>query len=101
MEVYSARVASQYFLRDFSGANAETAPVVKLGKASSRRDHALGVRTTTEVGCFLLDIALVLAGHLTAFWLRFYSGWATGPLFTDSLTTPTFQGYIPHFLLLS
>ena len=99
MEAYSAGVSSQLFLRDFSGANAETSPVVKLGKASSRRDHALGVRTTTEVGCFLLDIALVLAGHLTAFWIRFYSGWATGPLFTDSLATPTFQSYIPHFLL--
>jgi len=100
MQGYSVDASSTVqFLRDFSGAKAETLPVVNLGKASSRRDHALGVRTTTEVGCFLLDTVMVLAGHLTAFWLRFNSGWATGPLFTDADIVPTYFTYAPHFFL--
>jgi len=99
MQGYTAEVSSQLFLRDFSERVEETAGTVKIGKASSRRDHAAGIRTATEVGCFLMDIFLVLAGHLAAFWLRFYSGWAIGPLFTDTLITPSFWDYVPHFLL--
>lgn len=99
MQGYTAEVSPQLFLRDFAGRVEETAGLVKVGKASSRRDHSSGIRTATEVGCFLMDMVLVLAGHLSAFWLRFYSGWATGPLFTDSLTKPSFQDYIPHFIL--
>lgn len=73
--------------------------VIKVGKESSRRDHATGIRTAVEASCFLMDATLILVGHLTAFWVRFYSGWATGPLFTDTNKMPTLISYIPHFIL--
>jgi len=72
---------------------------IKFGKESSRRDHASGIRTAVEVGIFLVDAALVLAGHLTGFWLRFYSGLAKGPFFTDAKELPTWGSYVPHFVL--
>jgi len=99
MDSYSPSVSSAFFLRDQEKVSREELGMVKVGKESSRRDQATGVRTVVEVGCFLMDAALVLAGHLAGFWVRFYSGWATGPIFTDTEKIPTVGGYLSHFVL--
>ena len=77
-------LSSSVFPRDFSRGYLKREEVMKIGNTSSRREHSTVIRTATEVGCFFLDILLVLAGHLMSFWLRFESGFASGPLFTDS-----------------
>lgn len=59
----------------------------------------MGAWATLEIGLFVVDVFMVLAGLLMAFWIRFYSGWAEGPLFTDAPTNPTLRGYLPHFTL--
>ena len=100
MQGYSNDVLSpMVFPRDFSRGYLEREEVMKIGNSSSRREHSTTIRTATEVSCFLLDILLVLTGHLVSFWLRFDSGFAVGPLFTDSLSNPTFHAYVPHFVL--
>jgi len=99
MDSYSPAVSSAFFLRDQGKVSSEELGMVKVGKESSRRDQATGVRTAVEVGCFLMDATLVLAGHLAGFWVRFYSGLATGPLFTDTEIIPTAGDYLSHFVL--
>ena len=99
MEGYSSAVSSTFFFRGKTGVSGEEVGMVRIGKESSRRDHATGIRGAVEIGCFLMDAVLVLAGHLAGFWLRFYSGWAVGPIFTDTDKIPTWSGYISHFVL--
>ena len=99
MEGYSPAVSSAFFFREKTGVSGEEVGMVRIGKESSRRDHATGIRGAVEIGCFLMDAVLVLAGHLAGFWLRFYSGWAVGPIFTDTDKIPTWSGYISHFVL--
>ena len=99
MDSCSDAISSAFFFREKTDKKCKEEFVVRIGKESSRRDHATGIRTAVEVGCFLMDALLVLAGHLAGFWVRFYSGWATGPLFTDSTQLPSLQAYLSHFLL--
>ena len=99
MEGYHPAVSSPFFFREKGDVSREDIGMVKVGKESSRRDHAVGIRGAVEIGCFLMDAVLVLAGHLAGFWIRFYSGWCTGPLFTDSTQQPSFTSYLSHFLL--
>jgi exopolysaccharide biosynthesis polyprenyl glycosylphosphotransferase len=99
MDSGSTTVSSTLFFREKNNKYCEKELVVSVGKESSRRDHATGIRTAVEIVCFLMDALLVLAGHLAGFWVRFYSGWATGPLFTDTEKIPTVGGYLSHFVL--
>lgn len=99
MEGYHPAVSSPFFFREKGDVSREDIGMVKVGKESSRRDQATGIRTAVEIGCFLMDVLLVLAGHLTGFWVRFYSGWCTGPFFTDSTLMPSLGKYASHFIL--
>jgi len=92
-------LSSSVFPSDCPRGYLEREELMKIGNSSSRREHSTTIRTATEVGCFFLDILLVLAGHLVSFWLRFDSGFAVGPLFTDTLSKPTLYSYAPHFVL--
>ena len=99
MDTCSQAVSPVLFFREKTDQICDEKMVVKLGKESSRRDHATGIRTAVEVGTFLVDATLVLAGHLAGFWIRFHSGWATGPFFTDAPMMPSLGNYASHFIL--
>ena len=70
MDSCSDAISSAFFFREKTDKKCKEEFVVRIGKESSRRDHATGIRTVVEVGCFLMDATLVLVGHLTGFWVR-------------------------------